>query len=196
MKNDEKSFGKLMALLETVFPQGADVSKKKIDLYYEMLSDIPIDNIRANIQVLVNTRKYPTFPTIAEIRQPLTDSDRKIETEQAWLQVIEKIRDVGHWKSVTFDDPCIMKAIEAMGGWERVAMVDIKDTKWLRMEFEKVYASVSPVDAPLSLPGAFETINEEKTAARTKALADERAKALPCPVSVKQELARRREESE
>jgi len=65
---------------------------------------------------------------------------------------------VGHYRDVAFDDPLIHAAIERIGGWTKIAMVESeKDMVWLRQRFEaqyRAYAVHRPENWPAFLAGA------------------------------------------
>lgn len=191
--SDTKAFGRLMDFIGDAY--GQKVTQKRKEAFFRVLQDIPFEDVKKNVTIMLRSRKFTSFPVPADIRNPVSDDDRKMQVTNAWLEVMHKIETVGHWESVQFEDARTMKAIDAMGGWEEFAQLNVDQVKWKRMEFEKVYFSVDPVDAPLSLPGAHERINQEKKAAAVKALADEKRKALPSP-KAKRELDRRRKTSE
>ncbi len=57
----------------------------------------------------------------------------------AFDDLIGAIQSGGHYNSIVFEDGCIVKCIESMGGWEAVCNWEAKDREWHRKEFLKLY---------------------------------------------------------
>lgn len=162
MKNDETAFAELMATLSTAFPKDANLTKLNIDLYYTMLQDITIAQLRQNVLYLINTRKYPTFPTIAEVRDPMSEIDKRLQSEKAWLQVLLKITEVGPWDKPIFDDLRIMQAIDTLGGWEALCNIRTDQVKWKGIQFSSAYRLLSTDHTFDKLTGPSESKDKSK----------------------------------
>ncbi|MCK9600342.1 MAG: hypothetical protein M0R06_14955, partial [Sphaerochaeta sp.] len=67
-KHDHRAFLTLMLILQTLFDKES-VSEQKLDLYFEYLSDLSLSEIKQAVDAIVSTRRYSTFPSIAEIRE-------------------------------------------------------------------------------------------------------------------------------
>ena len=71
-----------------------------------------------------------------------------------------RLRLIGNYGSVEFDDPVIHSVIEAMGGWVQFQNVHVNEWKWRRTEFERLYAVKEKLkDHPTYCPGLFEIQN-------------------------------------
>ncbi len=115
--NDMKPFMALMAVLQTVFDRDA-VSEEKITVYFEYLMDLSLQEFKRGVDSLVTTRKYPTMPTVAEIREAalgLRDDRVSAAALAAWSRANTAIITGERPK----DDPVLTEAIRlAFGGWK------------------------------------------------------------------------------
>lgn len=113
---DEQAFATFMAMLGTAFERG-DLTTTKIEMYFDFLSDLDIRAIEKATREIIRFRKYPTFPTIAEIREAALGSDAEAEDEAliAWGKATRLI-SAGR----RADDERINEAIVlAFGSWDR-----------------------------------------------------------------------------
>lgn len=115
-KHDHRAFLTLMLILQTLFDKES-VSEQKLDLYFEYLSDLSLSEIKQAVDAIVSTRRYSTFPSIAEIRESalgLRDAQVDEAALAAW-----------NWANAALvagrpvtDDPVLCEAIRlAFGGW-------------------------------------------------------------------------------
>lgn len=160
---DKIRFAKCMAILAESFTQ--EYSSKKIDIYYQALKDLPIENIERAVWNLVNTRTTATFPKVAEIRESINGKteDRAI---LALAKVERALREVGAYNSIVFDDPIIHKVICSFdNGWIGIADMTTEEWIWGRKDFIRLYEAYSNNgvhEVPHRLLGRIETDNENK----------------------------------
>jgi len=82
----------------------------------------------------------------------------------AWAKVDKAVRNIGTYRSVTFDDPIILLVLQDMGGW--IALGTKKEDEWpfLAREFEnryRGYATRPSLEYPRWLPGIAEAQNSQ-----------------------------------
>lgn len=161
-KRDEKKFAELMVVLAEVYDSGNTPSKLKMEVYFQALKDFKIEDVEKAVKGLIYTRTTASFPKPAEIIQEIRGTTRDRATE-AWLEVLQTVKMVGHYQSVRFADPAIHSVIEAMGGWVRLAGNMRADEEiWRQKEFERLYEVLSTnprKSAPTYLPGLCEIQN-------------------------------------
>jgi hypothetical protein len=161
-KHNEKKFAELMVVLAEVYDDGRPPSKLKMEVYFQALKQFGIDEIEKAVKGLIYTRTTASFPKPAEIIQEIKGTTSNHAT-LAWLEVLEKVKRVGHYENVNFSDPMIYGVIEVMGGWVRFAGdMTADDEKWKQREFEKLYEVLSKNprgNSPEYLPGLIEIQN-------------------------------------
>lgn len=69
-----------------------------------------------------------------------TDADK---AEIAWGIVQDTIRAKGMYRDIIFDDPRIMQAVEASGGWVKMCTADISNEVADRAAFRNCYKAVN-----------------------------------------------------
>lgn len=133
------------------------VAPGTIELVFNALKQLELEEVRRALTLHIqspDTGQYPPKP--GDVIK-FARGDSQSRTLQAWAKVERAIRSVGHYRDVAFDDPLIHAAIERMGGWPKVAMVESeKDLVWLRQRFEaqfRAYAVHKPDTWPAFLPG-------------------------------------------
>lgn len=133
----------------------------KKELFKKIIGEYPIEKTMKMIIKIIRTRKYNSFPKIAEMIE-IMDGNREEESELAWLALIEKIEEEGYYRSVTFPKyPAISGVIEAFGGWPKLIEDMTSDQeKWIKKEFIKVYPLIKRRGVyPGYNPGYFEITN-------------------------------------
>ena len=129
-KKDEKKFSQLMKGLAVIFDLKGTLSPIKIELYFKALEDLSIDQIEKNAGELIRDREYLTIPVPAQIRKK---TPAKLLTGlSAWL-LVEKCLEGG----VKPTDPVINKAVEGMGGFDRLGLLPYSELTWTQKEFER-----------------------------------------------------------
>lgn len=86
MKKSE--FLQVLAYLEAGIQK--TLPKESIDVYADLLADLPVDVLRLAAQRVILAHKWPTFPSVAEIREAAIDVARgqvkELSAEEAWGQ--------------------------------------------------------------------------------------------------------------
>jgi hypothetical protein len=149
-KRDELKFAELMAVLSEVFDDGRQISKIKMDVYYQALCGFEIADVEKAIKGVILKRSTASFPKPAEIIQEIQGSSADVSAI-AWMKVVETIRRVGSYQSVMFDDPVIHEVLDFMGGWPSTADWLEDELKWKQKEFERLY-SILKVNSRKSIP--------------------------------------------
>jgi hypothetical protein len=159
-KTDMRMFAALMAALSEVFDSGREVSKVKMDIYYESLKEFDVKTLEVAVKRIIKGRVYASFPKPAEIIQEITGTVENQAT-LAWVKVLTAVKRHGNYMSVRFDDPVIHSVINSMGGWIQLGNMKVDETVWKQKEFEKLYLTIAPRGGkhPTYLPGIFETDN-------------------------------------
>lgn len=162
--NDLEKFAEIMTALNEVYGDpGKPLSPLRMDLYFASLQDLSIEELRQAIGTLAATKTIKTFPLPAEIREAAKGKaeDRAL---LAFEDLIEGIQTGGYYNSVIFEDGCIVKCIEAMGGWNQVCDWTTSDREWHRKEFVKLYRAYEARGPwqPSKVIGAYEHHNALK----------------------------------
>ncbi len=89
---------KVFMAIAKLFPRDnafKNADKDMVEMWHEMLEDIPFDNAIAAIKAAVSTSPFP--PSIAEIRDYATrlNGPRRMTAEEAWGQACEVMRTYG-----------------------------------------------------------------------------------------------------
>jgi len=156
---DKKLFLKSLNSLESAFDE--KVSEDRVKIYWDILkgySDIEIKKA-----VIGSIRGLKFFPKISEIIE-MIEGNIEDEAEIAWLILKGKIEKYDGYISVSFpENPVIGSVVEALGGWIEICDTTIKEEKWVKKEFIKLYPIMKKKNNhPEQLPGIFEIENNQK----------------------------------
>ena len=156
---NKKLFLQSLNSLESAF--GEKISEDRAKIYWDILKGYSDLNIKK--AVIRSIRELKFFPKISEIIE-MIEGNIEDEAEIAWLILKEKIESCGGYKSVSFpNNPVIGSAVEAMGGWIKICDTTIKEEKWVKKEFIKLYPIMKKKNNhPEQLPGIFEIENSQK----------------------------------
>ena len=114
--HDHRAFLTLMLILQTLFDKEA-VSEQKLELYFEYLSDLSLSEIKQAVDSIASTRRYSTFPSIAEIRESALGL-RDAQVDEAALAAWNRANVALITGRPVTDDPVLIEAIRlAFGGW-------------------------------------------------------------------------------
>lgn len=160
--NDRPRFATLMKAMGETFGNTIP-SKEKVELYFRVLSDLPVETVETAVYNLIRDRKITsTFPVPGEIRDALPGTG-----ESAAILALDKVeraaQRIGAYQSIIFDDPVIHATIDALGGWVHIASeIPEHEWTWFKKDFLKTYQAMAKNpgrEAPKSLPGKFEMQN-------------------------------------
>lgn len=133
-KNDLKRFAQLMSALAGVFDSKEKPSALKIELFFKALEDLTIEQIKQSVSQLIRDREYSTMPLPAHIRKNI-EPIQLLDGLGAWL-LVEKCLEGGP----TPIDPVINKAVDGMGGYERLSRLPYDELTWTQKEFERRFS--------------------------------------------------------
>lgn len=168
-RKDQKRFAAAMMALGEAFDKRP--SPQKVELYWQMLSDLTIEQVEAACKRLIQTRTLTgTFPLVAEIRNLAGNSDSLEEQALlAWDKFFWAFRHVGEGMSVAFDDPVITQVVLSWaGGWVRLNDLDwrLDRVEWRRREFLELYKVMAKNRDRLSPPPYLEGLYERQNLER------------------------------
>jgi hypothetical protein len=156
IEEEKAAFTVYLAGLAEIFD--VSLSKMRIDLYFEALKDLPIEQFVLACNYHTQTGKF--FPKPSELREALNgrSSDRAV---LAFEEMRAAVRSIGAYKSVSFTDKTTMAVIQAFGGWLKVCDTPSGEWKWLEKDFIKAYEAMQgrEIETPTSLPGIVEQEN-------------------------------------
>lgn len=131
-------------VLETFYPHNFKMTDEvKMDLWYQMLADLPGENVLAAIKHMVQTQ--PAFPSVADVRKH-ADPNACAPTE-AWRKACDWVCRASQgniyaggkvYPPPEMDDPAIMGAIEAIG-FQAIRMRTYDDEPAMRAHFFRAY---------------------------------------------------------
>jgi len=120
-------FRKLMQFLNNAYPRFT-LEPETIEVYYQILSDLPLDLVKAAILQLI-TEDSPWCPAVGQIRScafDLLDRESGVPTAwDAWAEVCKRIGDHGNTCPPSlpeFSHPLIQCTVDGVGGWLDLCM--------------------------------------------------------------------------
>lgn len=118
-KEDKKQeILKMLAVLAAGYPD-VEIGEETVKLYLVMLSDIPLDLLKAALMELIAKSKW--FPKVADIRDAvyrlIAKKDGIPQPFEAWGQVVAEMKQKGITARPDFTHPFIMETVNAVGGW-------------------------------------------------------------------------------
>ncbi len=143
---DEVKFAQLMKGLAGVFDSKGTLSPIKVELYFKALEDLSIDQIEKSVSELIRDREYPTMPLPAHIRENIK-SVKSLDGLGAWL-LVEKCIEGG---PIPYD-PVVNKAVDGLGGYERLGLSSYSELVWIQKEFERRYELLNESREQFELP--------------------------------------------
>jgi hypothetical protein len=131
-----KTFMTLLGTLSVAY--GETISTERAEIYYECLKDIPSDLLREGAFSLLKSRKYPNFPTIAEIRERCIGSEEDIEAGAlvAWQAALTRYHGNG---DKLLNDAIVL----AFGSWDGFDATYRENEVSDRAHFIRCYKSIA-----------------------------------------------------
>jgi len=140
---DFKRFGVFMLGLQETFSPDKPISKQRTKIYFEVLKDIPIENIELGIEELMKKKKYPLFPLPREIREAagfVEEDALELSALTAFREACDLVHYFALEKELHPKDPYVNEAIYlCFGGWENFTRTDPKNDAFDRKHFVEVY---------------------------------------------------------
>jgi len=176
---DLKRFGVLLSILQETFSPDKPFSKQRTKIYFEILKDIPIENMELAVKELMKRKRYPVFPLPSEIRKAAGfDEEEDIE-----LKALEAFQDAcgfaysyGQERAMTgkgeqHEDPIVEETIRlCFGGWEYFQDTDPKNETWDKKNFIEIYKKLFQVkqrDKLLSQAEVMKQLRENRKEIKT-----------------------------
>lgn len=128
----------------------SSVSKNKAEIYFEVLSDLSIEDFEKGINQILHDRVYSGFPKPAEIRQVCEGT----KNDKALLQCVEfrsAIRNIGSMDCFESKDPITNKVMQSMGGWAHCCL-NIDWDRFGEKEFINLYEAYARLDPGTEYP--------------------------------------------
>lgn len=125
--------------------------------YFETLAPLPLDSALWALRE-ARRRKWFRFPQPGELLE-LLEGRPEEHAALAWRRLLRAVEQLGTGASVDFGDPALHAAIEAMGGWPEMYVLERCDGRELgfrRAEFVRFYlafAARAPARVPAVLLG-------------------------------------------
>lgn len=133
---------KMMAVLAKNYPK-FDVDNGKLELWFELLGDIPYNIAQLTIKKIIMENQFP--PTIAEIRKAALDitEPKQVTGAEAWGEVMFAIQRYGWCKPEEALESMSdrTRRVVKMIGWQEICGNENIDV--LRGQFLKMYEQVS-----------------------------------------------------
>ena len=173
-------FAELISSVMAYYKQ--DCSPFVVDIWWSACQVYDFKQVqKALTQHATDPERGQFAPKVADIVRILsgTPTDR---AQDAWAKVYAAIGRAGPWQDVVFDDPTIHAVIEVMGGWVKIANVEMDEISYTQHRFMQTYQSFakSPREYPKLLRGARSPDDEYYR----------KGLALPAPVLIgNQEMA-------
>jgi hypothetical protein len=159
-ESDIPKFTQVMTVLAEIY--GANMSGPGIEARFIALEEYSIEKIEEAGKAIIRERKYTKMPTPADFIEHLESSTTDVAALEA-LDVLQKIKSIGSYDSVTFADPVTMAVIDRrFGGWPRACELEEPDEKWFLRDFVSAYSSIAKggnVPKLPHLPGRLEIEN-------------------------------------
>lgn len=114
--------------------------EERINFFMENISkDFSEEEIEKGIKYIIEHRKYSNFPTYAEIRESIFNTDGSKEFgEILYLKILKLIQKYGTYRKVLFEDPVINTIVIECGGWNNLGLLFEEDLKKIILEKTKL----------------------------------------------------------
>jgi hypothetical protein len=122
---NEKEFAMIVLAIRTVYSNFKAIpDKASADIWYEMLKDIPYQQINLALKEYIATNKFP--PTIADLRELTSNYNNLpiLDYGEAWEEVILAIRKHGYMEvesAYASMSPLTVKCVKRIG-WQNICM--------------------------------------------------------------------------
>lgn len=133
--NTKAEIAKLVGVMAAAYPN-TQVTDATVEVYITMLQDIPLNVLTASVQQCMAESEF--LPTVAKLREKAIalTSPATMESLQAWGEVLKEMSRAGFYRSPSFDDPLIAKAVDCIG-WRTLCSSENQAAD--RAHFAKVY---------------------------------------------------------
>lgn len=163
--NKELEFYKLIGGLAIIY--GKELSKEAIQVYFNALSDMSIEDFRRSTSLWLNSPTGAFFPTPGQLKATLSPSDDQLARE-AVSRIIKALSSFGgadnREKAKNFIGELGWSVVSREGGWEEVCKIDYANLRIAQAQWREYAASVltqsrlGVLDKP---PGLSQVKNKE-----------------------------------
>lgn len=131
---NEAEAEKLVAVLEATYPNHP-TKPQTATAYHWALADLPYPIVEAAIREALRSSRF--FPTPAELRAVIAERLLGYPApEEAWRQVQDRVRSVGHYGAPGFGEGPIAQAVDAIG-WRNICLSETPGVE--RAHFLRAY---------------------------------------------------------
>lgn len=167
---NREEFTKMMVFLTAAIERKP--SKETIEVYFEMLQDMPYELALAAAKKVIGEEEYPVLPTVGKIRKAamaLCNMDR-VTAPEAWGLVLKAIRSHGFYgeAEAMAELPAEVRTVVKQMGWSEICHSDKPDV--LRAQFMRMYETkeakqkevdMLPADVKKMVSGLGQRLNLE-----------------------------------
>ena len=132
-KKDYKKFKDLIKTLADVFNKGQVPEPTTVEIYFNVLKDLQIDQVEAAVIGLLKDRVYTGFPLPAHIRGKVRVQGKPTAVE-GWAKVMKCLEG-----GPIPIDPVITKTVANLGGYEKLGLTSYDQLVWVGKDFERLY---------------------------------------------------------
>lgn len=156
---DYKPFASALDAVMDVYGSRGSLTGKAAALWFTALSRFDLPDIQRAFGIHLGDPANGMHPPKPADIVRIIDGTLADRANEAWAKVHNAIVRVGQYQALVFDDPLIHAAVEAMGGWVRLAEINSDQVTWVAKEFGSHYERLirSPPPAyPAVLNGHFD----------------------------------------
>lgn len=136
-ENDFAQFRKGLAGVYAFYEK--DLSDFSLDLWWRAMKRYDLEAITEGFnRHVVNPDQGKWLPKPADIIK-MIDGGTQDSALIAWAEVDRRMREVGTYQSIVFDDPLIHRVLSDMGGWIPLGMKTETEWPFVAKEFENRY---------------------------------------------------------
>ena len=133
----------LLGVIAAAHPDRFEITDERIDVYADLLADVPFDALKAATRQHLATSPHP--PTVAELRKgaQAVTAPALPDWGEAWREMLDEIGRVGSYGTPSWSSPLVAEAVRQFGPWREVCAMEIADTGTHRAQFRQVYEALS-----------------------------------------------------
>ncbi|HAZ61042.1 MAG TPA: hypothetical protein DCY89_05655 [Gammaproteobacteria bacterium] len=147
--NDFARFCETWAGVQTIY--GKEVTAPVLRAVFGVLQKYPLDAVEAALQAHMDDPDAGRFPpTPAHVVGKIRPSDADAAAI-AWSRVVKAIRHVGYMATPDCGDRRIHAAINSMGGWSRLCVLQETALPFAARDFATLYLNADALPAPLPI---------------------------------------------
>jgi hypothetical protein len=146
-----ETISKILMIAVAAYPR-FDLKPETVRVYLSMLLDIPDEYLQGS--VITHIARSPFFPTVADLRtialEQMGSAKCQLSGMDAWREVEDQIRMVGHAGTPTFQNQVVERLVHAMG-WQNLCRSEnhISDRAHFLRAYEQACQQVSKPEFPV-----------------------------------------------